>query len=831
MTGLRPYDFGRLFKQSISQSVYDMRALLKQRPDTEHELTANRLLLSSTFLIYLVISHMMGSDAATTALQIAAVPALAFEAIAGALFLHLLVSPGVSHVRRLIGIVADLGLFSFGVHISGEAGAAFILVYFWAVLGNGFRFGLTYLAIAAVTALVCFGVVYANTPFWQSQPSVSIGLAAALIVIPAYTSKLIRKLSEAKQQAEEASRSKSLFLASMSHELRTPLNAIIGLADLLVSARLKTEQHEMARVIGASGRSLLSLIETVLDFARIESGQMTIKSEPIELSALLRDVRAMIGVSASKKGLRVAIHIRPGAPRAVVADRRHLEEVILNLASNAVKFTEHGYVRLEVGFRSETDERGDLLVDVADTGIGIDPSAHGRIFERFTQADGSIMDRFGGTGLGLAIVRQLVRTMGGEISVSSALGRGSVFSFHLPVEVAELEAPHASEAAPILISQRHHDGALIAGLSPVTSLEAAIARIRSLQANGISRPAVLIDAALTDPTAVEVAHALLQPGTGEDEPVLVLLVDPVSPVPDFDRNLFVAVTNGSDMELAKHLAGLSGAPLIVDDQPAATAGYRILIADDNKTNQMVIAKTLESGGHSFEIADNGEDAVDLMLKGGFDLVLMDVNMPVMNGIEATKFYRFASLGTVAIPIVGFTADATGEARQRCLDAGMMECLTKPIEPKRLIAEIDRLLDGAIPVARESSEETGTDADSPSASEQPVIDSGTTAALAQLGGDEFVDALLTQFVDDSANAMKALANAVAEENVGEFRNSAHALRSAAANVGAMRIYQMCLDWREIADRELSESGEIHVHELHEEIDRFRQELDSRKRRAS
>ena len=199
MTGLRPYDFGRLFKQSISQSVYDMRALLKQRPDTEHELTANRLLLSSTFLIYLVISHMMGSDAATTALQIAAVPALAFEAIAGALFLHLLVSPGVSHVRRLIGIVADLGLFSFGVHISGEAGAAFILVYFWAVLGNGFRFGLTYLAIAAVTALVCFGVVYANTPFWQSQPSVSIGLAAALIVIPAYTSKLIRKLSEAKQ--------------------------------------------------------------------------------------------------------------------------------------------------------------------------------------------------------------------------------------------------------------------------------------------------------------------------------------------------------------------------------------------------------------------------------------------------------------------------------------------------------------------------------------------------------------------------------------------------------------------------------------------------------
>lgn len=833
MKTLRPYDFRRLFRQSISQSVYDMRALLKSRPDTEHELTANRLLLSSTFLIYLVVSHLMGSDSATTALQIAAMPALLFEAIAGALFLHLLIAPGVSHVRRLIGIFADLGLFSFGLHISGEAGAAFILVYFWAVLGNGFRFGLTYLTIAAVTALACFGIVYLNTPFWQEQTSVSIGLAAALIVIPAYTSKLVRKLSEAKQQAEEASRSKSLFLASMSHELRTPLNAIIGLADLLTGGRLTSEQHEMARVIGASGRSLLSLIETVLDFARIEAGQMTVKSETVEIASLLRDVRAMIGVSARKKGLRVTIHIRPDTPQAILADRRHLEEIILNLASNAVKFTETGYVRLEVGFRGEVDGRGDFLVDVADTGIGIDPSAHARIFERFTQADGSIMDRFGGTGLGLAIVRQLVRAMGGEITVASGLGKGSVFSFHLPVDVAQQDKQPSSDFAPILLSQRHHDRGQLAGLTPVTNVDAALGRIRAQQAKGVSRPVILIDAALTDPTAIEIAHALLQPDKGEDEPVLVLLVDQAAPVPDYDKNLFVACTAGDGAELAGHLANLSGASPVVEEQHTVpVSGYRILIADDNKTNQMVIAKTLESGGHAFDIADNGEDAVERMLKGGFDLVLMDVNMPVMNGIEATKFYRFASLGTKAIPVVGFTADATGEARQRCLDAGMVECLTKPIEPKRLLAEIEHLLDGVEPVARESSaDEVATDTLQSSAVEQPVIDTGTTAALSQLGGEEFVDALLTQFVDDSANAMKALASAVAEENVGEFRNSAHALRSAAANVGAMRIYQMCLDWREIADRELSESGELHVHELHEEIDRVRHELDQRRKRAS
>ena len=357
-------------------------------------------------------------------------------------------------------------------------------------------------------------------------------------------------------------------------------------------------------------------------------------------------------------------------------------------------------------------------------------------------------------------------------------------------------------------------------------------RISAQQAKGVSRPVVFIDAVLSDPTAIEAAHALSQADKGEDQPVLVLLAEQTGQIPDFDKNLFVAFARGDEPELAGHLAGLSGAIPVQEEASVQRVGYRILIADDNKTNQMVIAKTLESGGHSFDIAENGEDAVDRMLKGSFDLVLMDVNMPVMNGIEATKFYRFASLGMKAIPVVGFTADATGEARQRCLDAGMVECLTKPIEPKRLLAEIEHLLDGVEPVALEvPAEEMANDAQQPSAVEQPIIDNDTTAALTQLGGDEFVDALLEQFVDDSANAMKALANAVAEENVGEFRNSAHALRSAAANVGAMRIYQKCLDWREIADRELSESGEIHVHDLHEEIDRFRSELDARKKRAS
>lgn len=832
---LRPYNFKRLFRQPISQSVYDMRSLLKQRPDTEHELTANRLILSSTFLIYLVIAHLAGSSSATEALRISALPALAFEAMAAGLFLHILLVPGVSHARRLIGIVADLGLFSFGMHISGEAGATFILVYFWAVLGNGFRFGVFYLAVAAITALASFGIVYLTTPFWQSQSSLSIGLALALVVIPAYTSTLIRKLSEAKQEAEEASRAKSLFLASMSHELRTPLNAIIGLADLLEAGRMKREQQDMVRVIGRSGRSLLSLIETVLDFARIEAGQLTIRAEEIEVAALMHDVRAMIGVSARKKGLRFVLNLQPGTPERVMADRRHLEEIMLNLASNATKFTEKGHIRLDVGFKAKGDEHGDLLVDVVDTGIGIDASAHGRIFERFTQADGSIMDRFGGTGLGLAIVRQLVRAMGGDISVASEPGKGSAFSFHLPVEVVSAEETEQVQLSEFtLLTQRHVDDPALGDIPAFSSLDRVAERVAAFQKKGLLRPIVLIDSALQEPDVVEAAQQLLTQPDAPEEPILVLLGQSEKLSRDLLREYFLTAVpeRMPDGRFLSQLAALGGSAASAEERKEVRGrSFRILIADDNKTNQMVIAKTLESGGHQFEVVENGEAAVERMLDGNLDLVLMDVNMPVMNGIEATKFYKFASLGMKPIPVVGFTADATGEARERCLSAGMVECLTKPIEPRRLLDEIDRLLEDAEPEAISQDAADLRIEEGVAAIDQPVIDQTTTEALAKLGGDDFVNALLGQFIDDSADAMKALAHAVADEDVGGFRNSAHALRSAAANVGAMRIYQMCLDWREIADRDLSEKGEFHLHELTSEIERFREELNARQRLAS
>lgn len=828
----RPFAFSRLWKRPLSASIKDIRALLRERPDTEHELTLNRLLISSAILIYLSVSMLLGSQAAASALNVALLPVFLFEIFVAGLFVHILKYPGASPIRRLAGIIADTSMFSYGLHASGEAGAALFLVYLWAVLGNGFRFGVVYLTLAAAASICGFWVVFQTTPYWQQQPTVALGLVGALIVIPAYSAKLIRKLSQAKREAEEASQAKSLFLASMSHELRTPLNAIIALSDLLTQKNLPPEHHDMVRTIARSGRSLLSLIEAVLDLSRIEAGQTKVVVQEVDLPLLLNDVRSIIGVNAGQKGLRIALHMGRGTPRYVSTDRRHLEEILLNLASNAVKFTEAGHVRIGVSF--ERTESGDMLrFEVADTGIGIDTEAHALIFDRFTQADGTIMDRFGGTGLGLAIVKQLVRVMGGDIGVRSAPGDGSTFYFHLPTEVVEKKADIEASLPPFVfmgdlatLPQELRRLAL-----PAPSIQEAIRCAKTLNVETGRRPLIVIDAAISELSPREIGTTLLRSCGLSDEPVLALFS------PDHDllryssslRDLFFCTIG---CEKAADLANVS-ALLCLEDGVAesriipAKAGesLRILIADDNKTNQMVLGKVLEMAGHQHEFAGNGEAAVERMMRGDLDLVLMDVNMPVMNGIEATKFYRFAGLGTALVPIIGVTADATEDARQRCLDAGMVECLTKPIEPRHLVEVIAATM-ASRPTERKPvmlpsqiEEELSKD--------HPVIDPVTFDALEKLGGAEFVETLLNQFVEESITALSTLADAVAEENIHGFRNSAHALRSAAANVGAARIYQMCLEWREINDPELASEGERHLHHLRDEFQRFRVEVAQRR----
>ena len=827
--------------------IAQFRIRMHARPDSEHELTLSRLALSLVAFSCLFIGYLNGGVAQQHLLQDLGRYFLLYTAVTALLFAHLLAYPGVSVLRRLIGIPLDIGVVAYLMHAGGEMTAFTYPIFLWAIFGNGFRFGVEYLIVAAVVGFGAFLCVILTTPFWWAHRELSGGLLFGLFILPTYVSVLIRRLSEAKRQAEEASRAKSLFLASISHELRTPLNAVIGLSDVLLGTRLEREQSEMARTIGKSGRSLLSLINNILDVSRMELGKKPQMGE-LDLHALLRDIRSMLSIQARTNGIRLALHIDPELPRQIVGSYRHFEEVLINLTGNAVKFTSKGYVLIKAGVVSASEDGSSRLrFEVIDTGIGIAPDAQARIFESFTQADETIIDRFGGTGLGLSIARQLVEAHGGTIGVTSELGQGSTFWFELEV----MQAPPRAEAErPPSVVVVSRDAAVIEAVRSsgcaTTSLSSP-AELIAMLSDSDAAELILVDERMLEDNPHAIAESLTHNEAFVPRPMLLLSSNPAAvdrdlqscflsilPLPLRDDDLADMIRIGA----TGPAGGQGDAAKSMAIVPAAQS-LRILVAEDNRTNQLVISQILSRGGHEPVIVENGELAVEALVNEDFDLVFMDVNMPVMNGLEASKFYQFATLGQPRVPIVALTADATEETALKCREAGMSDCLNKPIEAQRLLALVAKYSAGVqrpqklaveaeAAVLSEQDErklaEAETDATQDAGVEGP-IDERALRDLKTLGGDEFVDEIASQFVADAALVLKSLSAAVAEQDVHGFRDHAHALRSCAANVGAQAVYKICLDLRAIDAHELAVEGEAHVRELEVQFSRAREALTS------